>query len=65
MRVPNDSVLEPLLFNIFNYIFLFLDKSEMCNYADDNTKWIKRKRVHDVIPKLESEISTLKQLVQR
>ena len=28
----------PLLFNVFiNDIFMFIEKSEICNFADDNT----------------------------
>ena len=31
-------MLGPLLFNIFiNDLFLFIDKGEICNFADDNT----------------------------
>ena len=37
-RIPQGSILAPLLFNIFiNVIFLVVGKSDICNFADNNT----------------------------
>ena len=47
-------MIEVLLFNIFlNDIFLFLNRSQICNCADENTIWIKGQAISAITPTLE------------
>ena len=61
--VPQRSTLGPLIFNIFiNDIFLFCQKCNLANYADDSTMYTSDKRVSTIIDSLSYEFTILSKL---
>ena len=58
--VPRGSILGLLLFNIYiNDSFLHLNKSNLCNYADENTIWLSSTDMNELTDDLESDAAIL------
>ena len=54
------SILGPLIFNIFiNYIFFFIDKTKLANYADDTTVYSKEDNITKLLHLLETKASVV------
>ena len=57
--VPQGSILGPVLFNLFiNDLFLFIKEADLANFADDNTLYVSKKNLAEVLEVLERECET-------
>ena len=64
--LPKGSILEPLLFNIFiNHIFLYIENSSLCNYADDSKHYASGESLFIIIENLKTDFFKDLEMVSR
>ena len=52
------SILGTLIFNLFlNYLFYFIEKTEICNFADDNALYSSGINISSIFSNLEDDTS--------
>ena len=57
LGVPQGSILGPSFFNIFlNDMLWFVEKTDICNFADENTIYSCAKSINDVTENLQSDL---------
>ena len=59
LRVPQESILGPILFNLFiNELLFFIKEAELVNFADDNTIYVVSKDFTELLQILGKECET-------